>query len=97
MDPRVGADDVPGAGDGRLEGALIAGALEAWLPTIGYLYAGRWGEALVPNSIRVTGPLAALAGWGTDSEGLVITGLVMYGVGTVWAVTGAARRAWRRG
>ena len=93
--PRVEARDGPSEGASGFEGALVAGALEALFPTVGYLYADRWGDGLLPNVVRVTGPAAALMGWGTDNEGLLITGLVMYGVGTVWAVTGAARRGWR--
>lgn len=99
------ATDGTGTGDppatSRSPNPLVAGVVEWVVPTVGYAYAGDWRKGLVPNTVRVGGLVlfatqvnsAARSSEEDRCPSACVAGFILAGVGTVWAVVGAASTA----
>ena len=83
---------------------VMAGALDFFLPTLGYAYAGDWRRGLLPGGVRIVGvglivhglskaTVDGLFGGDADCGSQCSLGLGMVVVGTVWGTVGAARTA----
>lgn len=85
----------------------VAGALEYFVPTLGYGYAGNWKRGLPTAVARVAG-LALLLGDAFDDisimgptsdpppcEGRCVVGVALIVVGSVWAIADASAEAKR--
>ena len=74
---------------------VLAGALELFLPTVGFAYAGDWKRGLPPNIVRVGAVVSIVAtDWCREDgdDACAVLGLLL-GVGHVWATIGAVNTA----
>lgn len=81
--------------------AFAAGAIEWFVPTGGYAYAGDWARGIPPALLRVVGLALFVQGYelGIFSEsscdGSCTAGILLATAGTVWGIAGAAATARR--
>lgn len=81
--------------------AFAAGAIEWFVPTGGYAYAGDWSRGIPSGVVRLAG-FAMIAEqqftiWGDPPpcEGTCVAGVILAAGGTLWGVLGAAATARR--
>ncbi|MGD8319546.1 MAG: hypothetical protein PVJ02_03810 [Gemmatimonadota bacterium] len=79
----------------------VAGALEYFVPTLGYGYAGNWKRGVPPNVVRLFGFGLYFAdqfdvlGSAPPCEDQCVAGLALAIVGSVWAIADASAEAKR--